>query len=220
MQSEAVKRAADAILAKVPVGYGMTHDEAAEYASAALTAALSDQERAVEVAIKPLDWHAEPPYHVARMFGNVYAVEAWDGGVTLSGIGGRRDFKTVSEAKAAAQADYEQRIRSALVDVRVEPVAEIVEATTPSAQIICGRDILFYDDMRSLPVGTKLYASPHREGEDSAEVYERCATLAEERAAEVRYASWAVALKRLAQEIRALAATRSASASTAKGCAE
>lgn len=65
-----------------------------------------------------------------------------------------------------------------------------------------------------------LYPSPplpHREEKDSAEAFEQCATLAEERSAEVRYASWAVALKRLAQEIRALAATHSASASTSTG---
>lgn len=96
-------------------------------ARSALTAALAEQtQQGVEV--KALEWRAEPPYHVARVFGNVYAVEAWDGGVTLFGIGGRRDFKTVSEAKTAAQADYETRIRSALVDV---PAVESEPAAKP-----------------------------------------------------------------------------------------
>lgn len=78
------------------------------------------------VEIKKLEWRPEPPYHVARVFRNVYAVEAWDGGVTLSGIPGRREFKTVEAAKAAAQSDFETRIRSAIVDVPAvepEPVA-------------------------------------------------------------------------------------------------
>jgi hypothetical protein len=79
------------------------------------------------IKVKPLEWRPEPPYHVARVFGNVYAVEAWDGGATLSGVGGRRDFNTLSEAKAAAQADYEARILSALApqvgDNAEEPVA-------------------------------------------------------------------------------------------------
>ncbi|QIG72952.1 dihydrofolate reductase protein [Rhizobium phage RHph_N3_2] len=79
------------------------------------------------VKVKPLEWRPEPPYHVARVFGNVYAVEAWDGGATLSGVGGRRDFKTLDEAKAAAQQDYETRIMSALApqagDNAEEPVA-------------------------------------------------------------------------------------------------
>lgn len=84
--------------------------------------AVQTQQR---VEVKPLDWRPEPPYHVARIFGNLYAVEGWDGGATLSGIGGRRDFSTVTEAKAAAFADYKDRVL-ALVDVPAvesEPVA-------------------------------------------------------------------------------------------------
>jgi hypothetical protein len=83
------------------------------------------------IKVKPLEWRPEPPYHVARVFGNVYAVEAWDGGATLSGVGGRRDFNTLSEAKAAAQADYEARILSALApqagDNAEEQVAWLVK---------------------------------------------------------------------------------------------
>jgi hypothetical protein len=82
--------------------------------AAALTAAL-EVEQPVSVEIKPLEWRSEAPYHVARVFGGIYAVEAWDGGVTLSGIPGRRDFKDIEAAKAAAQQDYETRIRSAIV---------------------------------------------------------------------------------------------------------
>ena len=38
MTSEMIERAADAILAKVPLGYGMTRPEALEYARAAIEA--------------------------------------------------------------------------------------------------------------------------------------------------------------------------------------
>lgn len=81
-------------------------------ARAALSSALSEQ--TLQVRVQALEWRREAPYHVARVFGSLYAVEAWDGGVTLSGIPGRRDFKTLDAAKAAAQQDYETRIRSAL----------------------------------------------------------------------------------------------------------
>ncbi len=45
-----------------------------------------------------------------------------------------------------------------------EPVAEIVPATTPAAEILFGRDIKFLADQRSLPIGTKLYAEPRLNG--------------------------------------------------------
>lgn len=78
--------------------------------------------------IKPLEWRAEPPYHVARIFGNLYAIEPWEGKATLSGVGGLREFNTVSEAKAAAQADYERRVRSILVDT-AKSDADLIKQT-------------------------------------------------------------------------------------------
>lgn len=86
--------------------------------AAAISSALSI-EQTQPVQVKALEWRREAPYHVARVFGGLYAVEAWDGGVTLSGIPGRRDFKDIEAAKAAAQQDYETRIRSAIVEVPV-----------------------------------------------------------------------------------------------------
>ncbi len=41
-----------------------------------------------------------------------------------------------------------------------EPVAEIVEATSPAAELIFGRDITLFEALRTLPIGTKLYAVP------------------------------------------------------------
>lgn len=69
-----------------------------------------------EPAIKALEWRREVPHSVARALGGHYAIERHEGGVDLMGtfIGTRRGFKSVTAAKAAAQADYEARIRAAL----------------------------------------------------------------------------------------------------------
>ena len=84
---------------------------AREQMEAAITAAFAAMPGP---AVKALEWHRQPPYHVARVFGNLYAIEVWDGGVTLSGIIGRKEFSDFNSAKAAAQADYEARILSAI----------------------------------------------------------------------------------------------------------
>lgn len=44
-------------------------------------------------------------------------------------------------------------------------VGEIVAASTPAAEILYGRDVKFYEALRSLPIGTQLYAA----SEDSAD---------------------------------------------------
>lgn len=90
------------------------------------------------VAVKPLEWASEPPYSVARVpnLRLFYSTEAvWTERkfhyVELSGGFASGRFDTVAEAKAAAQADYEQRIRSALASpdtVGVEITEEMVEA--------------------------------------------------------------------------------------------
>lgn len=41
-----------------------------------------------------------------------------------------------------------------------QPVGEVVPAGSPAAEILFGRDIRFYEAMRSLPIETKLYAAP------------------------------------------------------------
>lgn len=78
-------------------------------------------DNATTAVVKPLEWRGEPPYHMARTaFGAFYCAEAiWDENkfvhVKLSGPLIRdRTYPTVEAAKAAAQADYERRIRSAL----------------------------------------------------------------------------------------------------------
>jgi hypothetical protein len=47
-----------------------------------------------------------------------------------------------------------------------DPVAEIVEATSPAAELIFGRDFKFFEALRTLPIGTKLYAAPLSVGGD------------------------------------------------------
>lgn len=73
------------------------------------------------VKVKGLEWSWEPPYSVARAMGGHYAVERWEddaGAPHFDLIGSfvaKRDgFSSADDAKAAAQADYERRILSAL----------------------------------------------------------------------------------------------------------
>lgn len=172
--------------------------------------ALSDQERAVEV--KPLlDPHDFASSYEFRDECGDYTPTAADRAMIEDAINGY-----LSEVQAARRkSGHKDDVLSALVDVPAEPVAWMHPtanwASTKRGSVLahCRNDGPY-----PIPLYTR---PPHREGEDSAEIYERCAKLAEERATEVRYASWAVALKRLAQEIRALAATRSASATSATG---
>lgn len=68
--------------------------------------------------VRKLIWSWQDPYHVSR--GAHYTIENGEGGALLWGLlvhgrcveAGR--FATVGEAKAAAQADFEARIRSAI----------------------------------------------------------------------------------------------------------
>jgi hypothetical protein len=73
------------------------------------------------VKVKALEWNAEPPYHVARgNGGGHYSIERVDSRVVYFELRGNsiwpiKKFASMTEAKAAAQADYERRILSALV---------------------------------------------------------------------------------------------------------
>lgn len=90
---------------------------------AALEAALPFLPIAVEGKVKQLEWgstsYGRPEVHSVV---GVYRInEAWDGGWTVTAKGevlrasdGRANFATLEAAKAAAQADYETRIISAL----------------------------------------------------------------------------------------------------------
>jgi hypothetical protein len=96
----------------------------------ALSAALSKQTLPVrvEVSVKPLIWRAYGNQHlkgwqgVGRMGYLAYVTNIGPDGEEGWFFDNRQHFDTADDAKAAAQSDYETRIRSALVDVpAVEP---------------------------------------------------------------------------------------------------
>jgi hypothetical protein len=141
----------------------------------AISAALSDKQ-AGEVKIKPLEWPNDSDWNIATSELGRYVVRPclatnFSGQWLLMRAGAEDSDKTLypseDAAKAAAQADYEQRIRSALVDVpAVEPAGEAGEM--PGSN---GGFTMAVFKASDVPLGTKLYAHPpHREGEDSAEV--------------------------------------------------
>jgi hypothetical protein len=93
------------------------------------------------VAVKALEWASEPPYSMARVskLSLFYATECvWDDRkfayCELSGSLNRR-FTSLVEAKAAAQADYEQRIRSALAAPPSPVASEEMDAGTMASAI-------------------------------------------------------------------------------------
>jgi len=110
-----------------------------EQLEASLSALQAGTEVAVKagIAVKPLEWASEPPYSVARVskLSLLYSTECvWDEGkflfCILSGNCINQQFATLAEAKAAAQSDFESRIRSALVEAPVQQAgaeSELVE---------------------------------------------------------------------------------------------
>ncbi|MBB5040851.1 NUMOD4 motif-containing HNH endonuclease [Shinella fusca] len=119
-----------------PEAWNLLADYAVDNADA-ISAALSDKQ-AGEVKIKPLEWKetSDDSGRYATVNTSVGSYDAFElslnvrgGSRTMFGwtghwMNGDQKADSFEAAKAAAQADYEQRIRSALVDVpAVEPVA-------------------------------------------------------------------------------------------------
>lgn len=132
---------------------------------AALTAALAEQtQQGVEV--KKLEWLGPRDAHDGEDAFDAFSAV---GHYIATGKGwfilGQTGWYLSSDAKAAAQTDYETRIRSALVDVPAvesEPVAWIVREVTPSNgrgpnTIITGNVV-----PRGYEAITPLYAHPPR----------------------------------------------------------
>ena len=128
-----------------PEAWNLLADYAVDNADA-ISAALSDKQ-AGEVKIKPLEWTgllspredgpAEPTGDIeaATLIGEYSVCLDEDEGVSetpwcaWSPVENIGHFESLEAAKAAAQSDYETRIRSALVDVPAvesEPVAWLV----------------------------------------------------------------------------------------------
>lgn len=88
---------------------------------------------AVQVGVKPMEWleirHGQ--YFEARVIGILYSVRLGTDGISrwqAGHTGTWREAPTIEAAKAAAQADYDARIRSALTVQPSPDVAALVEA--------------------------------------------------------------------------------------------
>lgn len=232
---EAIERFERAVAAN---GYRTRDDHTeAEYlaAKAALTASLSDQERAVEV--KALEWRVlcsrSGNSEAKTPFGEYVIQSERDGWMLylLNEQDAHMAYSTIDFAKAAAQADYEQRIRSALVDVPVETVAHIIEGMNGEDPRVYltqkydprRPDFWLNEEARARHRVTPLYTRPpHREGEDSAEVVreELRIKMLEQNTSGNRESytdGFAQGLCYAIERLTALAATRSASARKPKG---
>ena len=96
---------------------------------------------AMQVAVKPLEWLEirEGQYFEARVIGILYSVRLGSDGVVrwqAGHMGTWHEAPTIESAKAAAQADYEGRIRSALTAQPSPDVAALVEAAAKIGQIV------------------------------------------------------------------------------------
>ncbi|MGX5719873.1 hypothetical protein [Shinella zoogloeoides] len=121
-----------------------------------LTAALSDQERAVEVKGLEIDELIE---------------EMLDAQQDINLAANSHMDQSLCDASALIDRveAFLLRIRSALVDVPVEPVAylRLENRTDIDGETYTGLQLSDVSDERAFPVYTR---PPHREGEDSAEV--------------------------------------------------
>jgi hypothetical protein len=88
-------------------------------------------------AVKPLGWESYEPnvYRAATEIGE-YVVSHGDLHTPFMGVDSkRRPHKTPDDAKAAAQADYERRILSALTTRCTDPLVEAQELTRQLRQL-------------------------------------------------------------------------------------
>ncbi|MXN51855.1 hypothetical protein GR158_12055 [Shinella sp. AETb1-6] len=176
---------ADAIEACDWSGCSIGNKEILKSAVSALrTAALSDQERAVEVNV---------------------------------GLRGAREIASRDLASVSSV-----KIPSALVDVPVEPVAWQRRTDSFGWQIVNAEDLDHYraKGAELRPLYTR---PPHREGEDSAEVWPEEPTEAMMRVLFTLNSGTARTTEEVTavyRQLLALAATRSASATSAKWCAD
>lgn len=94
---------------------------------------------AVQVAVKPLKWVEIRPdqYFESRVIGILYSVRLGTDGVArwqAGHMGTWHEAPTIEAAKAAAQVEYEARIRSALT-VAPAPDAALVEALVEALRV-------------------------------------------------------------------------------------
>lgn len=83
----------------------------------------------VKVTVKPLEWRRgycddQVTISQATTLGGLYQVRVWKGIVWLDKPGSKSTYPSTDDAIAAAQADYERLILSALADTAPSPQAE------------------------------------------------------------------------------------------------
>lgn len=140
-----------------------------------IAALSSAEEKAVEVSVKPLEWREMPVPPAGESLASstvgLYCIPHSGDRFYLRFRDKRvlGDFSTLAKAKAAAQQDYETRIRSALVDVPAvesEPVAVGIGIFRGGEMIGCVPGITTLDDEFRLPEDTDernpLYVHPPR----------------------------------------------------------
>lgn len=180
-----------------------------------LTAALS-AEQTQPVAVKALEWLGPRDAHDGEEAFDAYSSV---GHYVATGKGwfitGQTGWNISDSPKAAAQADYETRIRSALVDVPAEPVAI---GYVSSVELHLLKQSATVVDLFSKPEPGPIefipvFTSPpvSREGEDTAEVLYRWRGPRGGWIYDERKPKWDC------ETLAVRAATRSGSASTSKG---
>lgn len=111
---------------------------------------------AMQVAVKPLEWVEirEGQYFEARVIGILYSVRLGSDGVVrwqAGHLGTWHEVNSIEAAKAAAQADYEARIRSALTAQPSPDVAALVaERDELRAKLGAAMDALGYYAVQTL----------------------------------------------------------------------
>jgi len=121
--------------------YGIQHG----YMENPFSAALAHPGQVREIAIKPLEWgstsYGRP--EVNSVVGVYRINEAWNGGWSLTfknemlrESDGRSNFATIDAAKAAAQVDFGQRIRSALALPLAVQESEPVDWDNPDDPVV------------------------------------------------------------------------------------
>jgi len=96
---------------------------------AAILALLDSQPAPAGVRVKPLVWGYHPAGTIAAPpTGHAYIIDTRMKGrcYSVKGFNPERQFASLDEAKVAAQADYEQRIRTAMDEPDPEIIARIV----------------------------------------------------------------------------------------------
>lgn len=119
------------------------------------------------VKIKPLVWHRSDDCFVAESVVGTYRVfggDGWHWSNSHRGHGGARCFPTSDEAKAAAQVDYERRIRSAIEPEKSATVNESLVAVMAAELQALAEEGEFVPEPIPCRGGSESFDLTHRAG--------------------------------------------------------